>query len=298
MAAPYFWLDCVCIDLQDVREKTAQVQMMGQIYENAAVVIACVGPHDEESMALLKACGELEMFTPIEPTKDGEAELFLRIRTDGERASRIVQKRQQWVTSLSLETIWHTYNAFQAFLSRPYWDRVWIVQELYVSRQVEFLVGDSSLSWASLMWMSSAMRSSISTGDKSSPLDYRNSKRYRLNRPYHQISRVKFDESEDRRMHQLPEILGNFGLRECYDPRDRIYGLLRLIEWPEHMGPLITDYSQSAFQLACRVVGATRRIFGISGSDDRRFSERQLDASNLFTDTVTLACTGAPGQCK
>jgi hypothetical protein len=41
-----FWIDSMGMDPVDNAEKSAQVAMMGKIYENAALVAACIGTSD------------------------------------------------------------------------------------------------------------------------------------------------------------------------------------------------------------------------------------------------------------
>ncbi|KAF2825887.1 HET-domain-containing protein, partial [Ophiobolus disseminans] len=39
----YLWLDAICIDQNNDREKGHQVALMGELYKRAAQVLACVG---------------------------------------------------------------------------------------------------------------------------------------------------------------------------------------------------------------------------------------------------------------
>lgn len=47
----YFWVDAICID-QTAEEKNHQVALMGEIYSGAEHVLACVGPHENDSELL------------------------------------------------------------------------------------------------------------------------------------------------------------------------------------------------------------------------------------------------------
>ena len=38
----YFWVDAICINQEDIKEKTYQVCLMGQIYSDASLVISWV----------------------------------------------------------------------------------------------------------------------------------------------------------------------------------------------------------------------------------------------------------------
>lgn len=43
----YFWADAICINQQDIKERTQQVQLMGQIYGSAETVYSWLGPRDQ-----------------------------------------------------------------------------------------------------------------------------------------------------------------------------------------------------------------------------------------------------------
>ncbi|KAH8753626.1 heterokaryon incompatibility protein-domain-containing protein, partial [Diaporthe sp. PMI_573] len=45
----YFWLDALCIDQSNLKEKSKQVAMMGSIYKKASHVLACIGDHADDS---------------------------------------------------------------------------------------------------------------------------------------------------------------------------------------------------------------------------------------------------------
>ncbi|KAF5131153.1 Heterokaryon incompatibility protein 6, OR allele [Metarhizium anisopliae] len=46
---PMIWADTICINQEDVAEKSAQVAMMDRIYSNAMYTLACLGPSDDHS---------------------------------------------------------------------------------------------------------------------------------------------------------------------------------------------------------------------------------------------------------
>lgn len=45
----YYWVDAICIDQQNIDEKNLQVAMMGDLYQKATRVFACVGPAADDS---------------------------------------------------------------------------------------------------------------------------------------------------------------------------------------------------------------------------------------------------------
>jgi hypothetical protein len=109
LEARFFWIDQICINQQDEREKGHQVQFMGEIFRRAHLVIAWVGTED----------------------KDSEFTIKWMKRTD--LAATDLSPDQQ-------EHLW-------AFFSRNYWSRVWIVQELILASEVVFVCGCTTFTW-------------------------------------------------------------------------------------------------------------------------------------------------------
>jgi len=51
-----FWIDAICIDQSNPRERGHQVQRMYSIYESAVQVIVWLGPQEEESNLVMEYC--------------------------------------------------------------------------------------------------------------------------------------------------------------------------------------------------------------------------------------------------
>ncbi|KAN0098846.1 HET domain containing protein [Hyaloscypha variabilis] len=127
------WIDALCIDQSSVEEKKAQIPLMGKIYSQAEKVLIWVGDEEE----------------------DGAAAMAL-IRKWGAGAAAAEEKSPDtfWANSLEL-TLQHMENpfaeqeimAFGAFLSRDYWRRVWIIQEIVLSQHRVLMCGREETSY-------------------------------------------------------------------------------------------------------------------------------------------------------
>jgi hypothetical protein len=93
-----FWIDAICINQKDEKERSNQVQLMRQIFSSARIVIAWLGEGDDESYNALSTLENL--------THADIAEMA---------ASKF--KCQKW---LGLKGLW----------GRAFWKRIWIVQEM------------------------------------------------------------------------------------------------------------------------------------------------------------------------
>ncbi|KAE9363865.1 HET-domain-containing protein [Stipitochalara longipes BDJ] len=105
------WVDAVCINQNDLYERSQQVQMMRQIYARAQEVIAWVGPTASSSLS----------------------------STD---------LNSLWDETLASEETW---KIWKAFFNEEYWTRVWIIQEITVASKVTMLYGGLKFSWEVLV---------------------------------------------------------------------------------------------------------------------------------------------------
>ncbi|SCO36554.1 uncharacterized protein FFMR_04133 [Fusarium fujikuroi] len=60
----FIWIDSICIDQDDNDEKSYQASMMSAIYTGASRVLACVGPHQDNSDILRNFFDSLEIQSP------------------------------------------------------------------------------------------------------------------------------------------------------------------------------------------------------------------------------------------
>ena len=106
------WIDAICINQCDASEKSHQVRLMSQIYTNASQVLAYLG---------------------VSPTMETA------------KFRQLVNYFQD-NASVALETA-HLKNALINSLALPYFDRVWILQEVGLSTLVTFIIGSRELRW-------------------------------------------------------------------------------------------------------------------------------------------------------
>jgi hypothetical protein len=108
------WIDSICINQNDREERSSQVAMMDQLYRNATVVRAWLGPSTPQ-------------------TEQGFSFLQHILRSA--------------VPDLSLNHIPEPFNETSDFLAlgdifrNPYWQRRWITQEVYLSQMLSIHCG-------------------------------------------------------------------------------------------------------------------------------------------------------------
>jgi hypothetical protein len=117
------WVDALCINQDDVNERASQVQLMKYIFEEAAGVVAWLGLEDRETSKALDFLKQEGQHVSIYG--------FMREHQDD----------PDWATC---------WQACKTLFERPYWGRVWIIQEIAVAKKVWVQCGRSAVSWAAV----------------------------------------------------------------------------------------------------------------------------------------------------
>ncbi|KAE9368201.1 HET-domain-containing protein [Stipitochalara longipes BDJ] len=125
------WVDALCIDQENGEERGKQVQMMREIYENACEVIVWLG---EESPSTNCAMEFLDLGSRQEDPRDW----FLRSVVD-----RGLTYQAQW-------------KAIILLFRKPYWTRVWIIQEIGYASRLAIMCGSKVVSWEVIVSCQSA----------------------------------------------------------------------------------------------------------------------------------------------
>ncbi|KAJ4164492.1 hypothetical protein LMH87_006165 [Akanthomyces muscarius] len=133
-APPWLWIDAICVQQLSVEEKTWQVRLMQYIFSQAEAVQMWLGPGTERSdMAMDFICrfGPRAMATGI--LNVGQNANF---RDDLRDAVSLHPGPSQ---SLPIAL------AISDLMTREYWNRIWIVQEVALASKARVLCGTKSV---------------------------------------------------------------------------------------------------------------------------------------------------------
>ena len=134
------WIDQLCINQQDLNEKSAQVQLMGSIYRSAKRVIVWLGDQSETSEMAMRFLPGLEAALSTYHGKSSANTIFNAQLGQELKSTHFVLppcKAAEW-TSLS------------ELFARPWFRRLWIVQEVVLGQEVQLQCGRSNLPWSTL----------------------------------------------------------------------------------------------------------------------------------------------------
>jgi Heterokaryon incompatibility protein (HET) len=138
------WIDSLCINQDDNNEKGLQVQRMGKTYSGAAVVLSWLGPEDLPSTIAMTKLSKLNqwfennihnadfpentdpaLWAPV--LNNWVLNVFANLKPGNDHESDV------------------PYAFIVKILSRPYWHRLWIQQELYLGKETILVCGRQDL---------------------------------------------------------------------------------------------------------------------------------------------------------
>lgn len=126
------WADAICINQDRFHEKNHQVALMGKIYSEAQQTLVWLGEEsDEVSRGAFDFASRLDSFLSnnLHGYRDRQSE-FSRLPIPSEVASRL---RTTWIPEL--------YERLGPLFNKPWFGRLWVVQEVILARHVELILG-------------------------------------------------------------------------------------------------------------------------------------------------------------
>ncbi|KAF9701330.1 hypothetical protein EKO04_000445 [Ascochyta lentis] len=230
------WVDAICINQGNTSERTSQVRMMKQIYSEAKCVVVWLGEAaatDRVALELLKTINA--PWATFYDKSVGKLPLFTGQDTSGHDAT---------VAALVPD---FCFDALAAFLLRPYFSRIWIVQELLSASDLIIWCGADTLNEEFPVLEASARllqmwNCNIKTQIATTALEDKKAQgvgRLKLGCPGH-LETLKFAREVG-----LSGILRLLFATRCFDatdPRDKIFALVGLAS---DVDEDFVDYSRS-----------------------------------------------------
>jgi hypothetical protein len=219
------WVDQICINQDNLAERSAQVGIMGRIYQTASSVVIWLGEADNTA---------IEAFAYIEKHSDFTSSLlFLDVDRRREEIQRDIARSN---------VVWQLF-------SYPWFYRAWTFQELVLSQSAEIRCGHRSINWSTierfvtfLKMHDVQVKSSFGHTEATMAiienfLSIAEAKLSQKSRSEDDPPRLKF-----------VELLQSRREARSTDPRDRIYSLLGLCDWSVR-DDIKPDYTASLVDL-------------------------------------------------
>lgn len=166
----HFWIDAICINQLDLEEKTLQVRLMAKIHKRAWHVFAWLGPADENSDMVVdhlnkigkeaEACGMAEGCEPYVSVWREMAfglvghrkadSIYIRFKRLDETVFSVPRVKLRnlfdsisgWAGQDSLLPL----AGMKTFFTRPWWGRIWVLQEVTFAKDADFICGSKMIS--------------------------------------------------------------------------------------------------------------------------------------------------------
>ncbi|KAI0103035.1 HET-domain-containing protein [Nemania sp. FL0031] len=216
------WIDAICIDQSNTQERSGQVQRMGRIYTLASRVVAWLGPSFPDSSLALKALRMLG--EEIEITMDN---IFMPSpRFAHPNWCNVKQK---------LPFTLDEFAAIAQLCKAKYMERLWVVQELQLASAKSIIMcGNEGMEWPS--FRRAILRLAIDV---------------RKIQYVHDTIEPAYWMCLNTQNEQLGTLLYRHNDRRCTDARDKVYGLLNLVDQTvrkyvvvDYSAPLIDVFKQ------------------------------------------------------
>jgi hypothetical protein len=130
------WVDAICINQEDVQERNEQVPLMRDIYEGCINVLVWLGEHN----ALTK-----EGFKIVRRMTSKYSPKIMQSKSPKEFWDHEFNREHKlpWPTS-------HQWVCVYKIFQRDYFSRMWVIQEVVVSRSIEVICGKDIVPWYKL----------------------------------------------------------------------------------------------------------------------------------------------------
>ena len=212
-----FWIDAICVNQQDIAERGHQVKRMAAVYTMASQVIVWLGPESQNSTLALRVLDNLGSQLRV----DWNILKMTSVST-GELIS--------WDSDPFYDN--ETWKSIEDVLRRPWFERLWIWQEVRLAREAYLLCGNEGLPWETLR------RAILYLQRAPMPAGFD-----RLLEPCFKL--ISYGDYVAGVFDLLDEILENTKFASCSDPRDKIFAVLSLAHKQFTRG-LDPDYSKPA----------------------------------------------------
>jgi Heterokaryon incompatibility protein (HET) len=230
------WVDAICINQKDISEKSHQVAFMGEIYQRCSQVVIWLG------------CATGQLTADIDSKQEGvdpfgywhhfAENKHLHELSGFTKATGLSE--YSFKGSSSSEAVW---DGFRSVAQSPWWTRLWTAQEAVLAPTAILVFGQREISLARFMeaehncnshaWGCCYESLSALPADMRKLFDMSSQNVFELKQDREGISAGRFSD--------LHGYLLAYSHRQCTDPRDKIFGLLGMIDRAEY-STLVPDY--------------------------------------------------------
>lgn len=222
------WIDAICVNQQDLKERSRQVRRMADLYRLADRVIVWLGPGSTDNSYGLKLLKGLSSKITVD-----------WVNQTMESVSNGIDKH--WADLIEkLPYRDKEFRAIYSLISCPWFERLWIWQEIWSAKSNAMMIcGSDTIPWESFRTALFCLCRKAYRIKRTSVISEQFSQRV--------IKTYTLADSEAN--NDFLEIM--FATRHCKytDPRDRVYAILGLLKSPREAIDIEPDYEKSISQV-------------------------------------------------
>jgi hypothetical protein len=224
------WVDAICINQDDLDERSRQIKMMRDIYASAWSVVAWLGPESHHSDSAIQLIQD-----------------FANFKAEGciDQIASSLEANPQFCGTMP-------WIALQDLMDRPYFFRLWIIQEVIMGSESTWVrCGKAVIEWTKFcagiavlqehLWLvkDRCLQTALSTGRNYVQRAWRTGS---LHLVYQDLSVLSKREAKDRSAFGFERLLDPANSSDCTDKRDKVYALLGLVH-PSVAHHLLPNYT-------------------------------------------------------
>ncbi|KAF2092942.1 hypothetical protein NA57DRAFT_62043 [Rhizodiscina lignyota] len=219
-----FWIDAICVNQKDPKERSQQVGRMADIFSKAKGLNVWLGSKSEDSDVAM----------------DGIETMAEKVYYDYE-TSEICARRElvhsNWLNEYALRPFKEKqFDALLRFFRRSWFERLWIWQEVYhVSSTITLMCGMRTIPWSYISDAAPSLRFSDLPWEEKD-----------VEHLYHIVSLCRTVKQKSR--WQFGSLIDYTRTCKCSDPRDRIYALLSMLPVDENL-KIEPDYTKTVSEV-------------------------------------------------
>ncbi|CAO1599279.1 hypothetical protein XANCAGTX0491_003013 [Xanthoria calcicola] len=227
------WIDQICVDQKNLKERGKQVLRMPDIYSLAQGVVVWLGPEKDDSNVAMEVINDIGQ----QVTVDWGAMKY-EVNPSSIYSPSLDISPQQWLSIMNL-------------LSRSWFDRLWVVQEVCLARKwVRMVCGFKVIpfvTFGNAIGYLEANYNGITGREKETLLGIR-----------------KLFQTKVQGGNRLDFVLRDTRHCECKDKKDRVYAVLSLLPEREKLG-ILPDYTISARDVFENIIVQQLKSFNTLG---------------------------------
>jgi len=244
------WVDTICINQNNDKDKGRQVQSMRLIYQKAEEVSIWLGVYDEKSLLAWDLIQAVE-----------------GCHGDIEAVKRLIEFSRE-----------KQFAALLALFRRDYFWRIWVVQEITCAKKAQIYCGSKEMPWQNFQNISRTMQK---VHDKLRDTIYHNEPAALFSLMHGGPMNLKVarqnpeEEFNQRTAPPLLDLLMLHRSKMSTDPQDKVYGLMGIASDSSSFGPI--DYERSPrttfIHIARRIISNTKKlnIICLNQNDDNLY---------------------------